>query len=60
MLTKFWSENLIEGTTLVTLNERIILKRISRKQSVRMWVQLAHDKVQWQTIVNMVMNIRAP
>jgi len=38
------------------VGERIILKWILEKQGVD-WIKLAQARVQWRTIVNMIMNL---
>jgi hypothetical protein len=57
MYTKFWSEHLKARNSGV--DERIILRLISTRLEYEdvEWIHLAHDTVQWLSLVNVVMNL---
>jgi hypothetical protein len=38
----------------------IKINLILKKRGARVWIYLAEDRVQWQAVVNTVMNLRFP
>jgi hypothetical protein len=60
MYKKFWSENLsgIDHSEHLGIDERIILEMDHREigWEDEEWMHLAQERVQWQDLVNTVMN----